>query len=89
MFSSDQRFMPNAFEDFSSLCQKEGKVAKFLDIEKPAVYVRSADIVDQISSIIHLIVRLDTMAKPALRKISTNNTFNCEIEIQTVRAPSY
>merc|ERR1719412_1030081 len=60
------RFMPNAFEDFSSLCQKEGKVAKFLDIEKPAVYVR-----------------LDTMAKPALRKISTNNTFNCEIEIQT------
>ena len=27
---------------------KEGKVAKFLDIEKPAVYVRSADIVDQI-----------------------------------------
>ena len=25
------------------------------------------------------------MAKPALRKISTNNTFNCEIEIQTVR----
>ena len=42
--------MPNAFEDFSSLCQKEGKVAKFLDIEKPAVYVRSgpARIVDQI-----------------------------------------
>ena len=48
LISSHQRFMPNAFEDFSSLCQKEGKVAKFLDIEKPAVYVRSADIVDQI-----------------------------------------
>ena len=48
--SALQRFMPNAFEDFSSLCQKEGKVAKFLDIEKPAVYVRSgpARIVDQI-----------------------------------------
>ena len=40
LISAHQRFMPNAFEDFSSLCQKEGKVAKFLDIEKPAVYVR-------------------------------------------------
>ena len=48
IFSPPLRFMPNAFEDFSSLCQKEGKVAKFLDIEKPAVYVRSSDIVDQI-----------------------------------------
>ena len=48
LISAHHRFMPNAFEDFSSLCQKEGKVAKFLDIEKPAVYVRSADIVDQI-----------------------------------------
>jgi len=61
--------MPNTFTDLSDECAREGKIGRFLDMANPALYIR-----------------LDAFAIPGMRKpASTNKTFNCEIEIQTVR----